>query len=584
MKKTILFLTFILANVFAFAQGFVVKNFTADIYLSTEGYFDVVEKYEINFTEAKHGIFRDIITKFDFEDESGKVTKREIFISEIEVPGEKFTTNVFLGKRFGDNLRIKIGDKEIFVIGDKNYEIRYRVKNALFFTDDLAQLYWNIKPSDWEADFDKINFTIHAPQGASLSSENCFVYSGKTGNTEPSTRFDYHYNGNVFSGQSKVGFYSSPGQNVTVLVKLPISIIPAVDFTPPFWKRYGWIGILALVFIGLFLYIKRQMQTDKIIAVTSYYPPQGIDPTMAGMLIDNTPDFRDVTSLIPYWAANGIIRVEERSALQKPIRKDLKLIKLKDLSPGVAKYESNFFEKIFKGKDEVWASTLRGVAIESQGLLFKNSEKYYVHRKSRLNRLKLIVLALSWLWAFSSITFFPFIFAFYFELKTILFIPLLILNFFFFFLVFPIGFAVVVNKMRGKNELGKAMMPELLGFYQFIKIAEVKRIKALLKQDPYYFEKTMPYAVAFNFLKEWSAKFDGLIQHAPDWYKSSSGTKFSMNSFATSYSSGISIAKMSTRSTPSRSSSSMGSSSGFSRSGGGSSGRGAGRGGGGSWK
>lgn len=583
MKKTILFLIFILANAFAFAQGFVVKNFTADIYLSTEGYFDVVEKYEINFTEAKHGIFRDILTKFDFEDETGEVTKREIFISNIEIPGVKFTTNVFLGKRFGDNLRIKIGDKEIWVIGDKNYEIRYRVKNAVFFTDNLAQLYWNIKTSDWEADFNKINFTIHVPKGASLSSENCFVYSGDTGNEEPSTRFDYDYNGNVFSAQSKVGFYSSPGQNVTVLVKLPISIIPNVDFTPPFWKRYGWIGILALTFIGLFLYIKRQMQADKIIAVTSYYPPQGIDPAMAGMLIDNIPDFRDVTSLIPYWAANGIIQVEERSATQKPIRKDLKLIKLKDLAPSVAKYESNFFEKIFKGKDEVWASSLRGVAMESQGLLSKSSNQYYVHRKSRLNILKLIVLAGSWIWAFSSITFVPIIFAFYFELKSILFIPLLIVNFLFFFLVFPIGFAYVLNKMRGKNELGKAMMPELLGFYQFIKIAEVERIKALLKQDPYYFEKTMPYAVAFNFLKEWSAKFDGLILQAPDWYKGSSGTRFSMKSFATSYGSAISIARLSTSRSSSRSSSSRSSSSGFSRSGGGSSGGGAGRGGGGSW-
>ncbi len=584
MKKTILFLTFILATGIGFAQGFVVKNFTADIYLSTEGYFDIVEKYEINFTEAKHGIFRDIVTKFDFENQSGEVTKREIFISNIKVPGDKFTTNVFLGKRFGDDLTIKIGDKEIWVIGDKNYEIRYRVKNALFFTDDLAQLYWNIKPADWEADFKKINFTIHAPEGASLSSENCFVYSGNSGNEEPSSEFDYDYSGNVFTAKSKADFHSSSGQNVTALVKLPISLIPDVDFTPPFWKRYGWIGILALVFIGLFLYIKRQMRPDKIIAVTSYYPPQEIDPAMAGMLIDNIPDFRDVTSLIPYWAANGIIRVEERSATQKPIRQDLKLIKLKDLSPDVAKYESNFFEKIFRGRDEVWASSLRGVAMESQGLLSKSSNKYYVHSKSRLISLKLIVLAGSWIWAFSSITFFPVILAFYFELKTILFIPLLIVNFLFFFLVFPFGFAYIANKMRGKNELGKAMMPELLGFYQFIKIAEVERIKALLKQDPYYFEKTMPYAVAFNFLKEWSAKFDGLILQAPDWYKTSSGTRFSVNNFANSYSSAISIARLSTRSTPSRSgSSTRSSSSGFSRSGGGSSGGGAGRGGGGSW-
>ena len=239
MKKTILFLIFILANAFAFAQGFVVKNFTADIYLSTEGYFDVVEKYEINFTEAKHGIFRDILTKFDFEDETGEVTKREIFISNIEIPGVKFKTNEIFGKQFGDKLNIKIGDKNTLISGDKHYEIRYRVKNAIIFTDDLAQLYWNIKPSVWATVFFKVNFTIYTPEGAILSPENCFVYSGYTGNTEPSTQFNYDYTGNIFSGKSMDGFYSTPGQNVTVLVKMPKSLIHEADFSQPLWKKYG---------------------------------------------------------------------------------------------------------------------------------------------------------------------------------------------------------------------------------------------------------------------------------------------------------------------------------------------------------
>ncbi|QAA80354.1 DUF2207 domain-containing protein [Aequorivita sp. H23M31] len=151
MERIIQIVLFLSVSISGFAQGFVVREFTADIYLNPEGYFDVVEKYDLNFTQAKHGVYRDITTKFDFTDEDGKVTRREIFISNIEVPGEKFTTNEFLGKRLGKNLSIKIGDKEKYVVIDKKYEIRYRVKNALFFTDDFARLYWNIKPADWEA-------------------------------------------------------------------------------------------------------------------------------------------------------------------------------------------------------------------------------------------------------------------------------------------------------------------------------------------------------------------------------------------------------------------------------------------------
>lgn len=574
MSQIYSILLFLLIGFSGFAQGFTVKNFTADIYLNKEGYFDVIEKYDIEFTSAKHGIFRDIITKFDFQDEAGKVSKREIYISEIDVPGEKFKTNEIFGKQFGDKLNIKIGDKNTLISGAKHYEIQYRVKNALIFTDDLAQLYWNIKPSDWAAVFFQINFTIHTPEGTSLSPENCFVYSGNTGVTESSTEFNYDYSGNIFSAKSRDEFYSTPGQNVTVLVKLPKSIIQEADFTPPFWKRYGWMGVLGLLLLAMVLFIRKKLQGDKIIPATSYYPPKGIDPAMAGVLIDNTTDYRDVTCLLPYWATQGLIRMEEITKGERSLYGDLKLIKIKDIPENVPGYEYNFFHKIFNNKNEVLASTLGGAISEPKALLAKKSEHYYPEKK---NNLIWIIPALSVVWAFFSITLFPFLAQSYIDIESSKFIAFVIINFLFFFLVFPVGFAWIAIRNRAKNEEGKSIMPELLGFYNFIKVAEVDRIKALLKEDPYYFEKTMPYAVAFNLLKEWSAKFDGLIQNAPDWYRSSTGTQFRFHIFANSFTSSMSVARASMVISPS----SGGSSS--SSSGGGSSGGGAGGGGGGSW-
>lgn len=580
MKKILLLLIVIFINTLAFAQGFVVNNFNVVIYVSPDGYFDVVEKYDINFTEAKHGIFRDIVTKFDFIDENGKVSNREIYISNIEVPGDQFDTNEILGKQFGDKLNIRIGDKNTLVSGTKHYEIRYRVKNAMFFSDDLAQLYWNIKPSDWLTVFQKVNFKILTPDGITLSPENCFVYSGNTGNTEPSTEFDYEYSGNVFSGKSKENFLSLPQQNVTVLVKMPKSLVRDVDFTPPFWIRYRLLGILGLILLAIFTFIKIKLHSNRVIPITSYYPPQEIDPAMAGYLIDNMPDSRDITCLLPYWATKGIIRMEEIPKKEGLLYGDLKLIKLKALSAGSAEYEHNFFKKIFAGKDEVLASTKRGGIGEPLRLLGENADKYYKDEKSKSRNLKLIVLILSELWAFFSISYLPILLRNYINIDSGKFIVFVIINFLFFFAIFPFGFAFIVNKIRSKNEKGKSIMPELLGFYKFIKVAEVERLKALLKDDPYYFEKTMPYAVAFNLLKEWTAKFDGLILQAPNWYTSSNtGTQFRFHVFASSFVSSMAAAKTSMVVSPSSGSSSSSRSS----SGGGSSGGGAGGGGGGSW-
>lgn len=573
MKRIYFLFVFLLCGTVSFAQDFIVNNLTAEFYLSKDGYFDVVEKYDIEFSQPKHGIFREMLTKFDFRDENGKVSKREMYISDIEVPGRTFTTNEIFGKRFSDKLSIKIGDKDKLIDGNQQYEIRYRVKNALIFTDSLAQFYWNVKPSEWLSVFKSVNFTVHTPDGTVLSPKNCFVYSGANGNTELSTEFDDDYSENIFSAKSKENFYSVLGQSVTVLVKMPKSLIAETDFTPPFWKRYDWLGIPGLIFISVFGYVKLKLRLNRITPVTSYYPPENMDPAMAGVLIDNTADSRDISCLLPYWATKGIIRMEEIPKGERALNDNLKLIKLKELPEDSAGYEFNLLGKIFKEKDEVLTGNLVGVFHEALQLLNNKSKEYYTHKDSGL---KLFIMILSWTWAAFSITALPFFVKDYIDIESVKFILLLIFNFLFFFTVFPFLFAYITNKLLTKNKKGKSVMPELLGFYQFVKMAETDRIRTLLQEDPLYFEKTMPYAVAFNLLKEWTGKFEGLLSKSPDWYSSSSGTHFTMNTFAHSFSSSMKTASRTMVASPSSGSSS-------SHSGGGSSGGGAGSGGGGSW-
>lgn len=127
--------------------------------------------------------------------------------------------------------------------------------------------------------------------------------------------------------------------------------------------------------------------------------------------------------------------------------------------------------------------------------------------------------------------------------------------------------------MQKKNKTGSAIFSELKGFKQFIKLAEVNRIKMLIEQDPQYFEKTMSYALAFGLLENWAKKFDELNIAPPNWYHSSGNRMGSMHAFSKSFSGSMASAQSSMVSSPSSSSSS----------GGGSSGGGFGGGGGGSW-
>jgi uncharacterized membrane protein len=128
--------------------------------------------------------------------------------------------------------------------------------------------------------------------------------------------------------------------------------------------------------------------------------------------------------------------------------------------------------------------------------------------------------------------------------------------------------------LQKKNSKGNSILSELKGFKQFIKIAEINRIKMLLEEDPKYFEKTMSYALAFGLLDKWADKFDTLNLPPPNWYTSNGVGLMNMHTFSQSFSGNIANASSNMVSSPSSSSGG---------SGGGSSGGGFGGGGGGSW-
>ena len=143
----------------AFAQDFRVEHYTVDITLREEGYFEVVENYDVNFLYHKHGIYRDILTSYTLQTEEGSREKRQILISEIEVPGHLFEASGKMGQKIEGKARIKIGDPNKTIVGPVHYEIRYRVENAMLFEEAFIRFYWNLKPPDWLAEFRDISFT-----------------------------------------------------------------------------------------------------------------------------------------------------------------------------------------------------------------------------------------------------------------------------------------------------------------------------------------------------------------------------------------------------------------------------------------
>ena len=311
MKKLILSFLALIALSASYAQGFVVKNYEVDIYINADGYFDVVENYDISFDIHKHGIYRDIRTRYDLVTFDNSEETREIKISNIEVPDHKFeATNGFM-RKVGGTLQIKIGDPDRTIIGPQHYEIKYRVKRAFLHEPDADQFYWNLKPTNWLAQFQDMKFRIHLPEKNAIDSQDYQVYSGTFGSTEQSKDFDIQQIDGVLTGTAIKGFSSYYGEAVTVLIDLPAGSIKEYKPLWPFWTQYGWTLLIGLLIGAFYLLWRKYGKDDSVPTTISYHPPEQLDSAMAGFLIDDKDDTADLISLIPYWGARGYIRVEE---------------------------------------------------------------------------------------------------------------------------------------------------------------------------------------------------------------------------------------------------------------------------------
>lgn len=563
MKHFSLLLIAFFCFTMGYSQDFEVDAYSVNITIHEEGYFDVVERYDLTFSTYKHGIYRDIQTKYDLLTEAGTQEIRKIKITNVEVPGRTFETPFDFEQKLSDTYQIKIGDADKTITGPQHYEIRYRVSNAFLHEADGVKFYWNLKPSDWYATFNRIEFKIHLPESIAIDASDIFVYSGVSGTTTLSPNIDVRLTDGVVEEKSQPDFRSYTGESVTILIHLPPNSIAEIKPFWPFWTDYGWVLILGGLLVWFYSTWLRFGKDDEVVSTTSYYPPNGMDPAMVGFLINDSDDASDLISLIPYWGSKGLLRIEEIPKKNWFTASETKLIALNPLPTDAASYEKTIFTGLFgshvgTAPSEVLVSSLKDTfytkMTSARSILKKQAQPYYEAGSQRVRTITYVVIIL----------------------LTIVLVPVMLFVWGFVALFALIILSVIVLILNlfmiKKNPKGNAVLTELKGFKQFIKIAEANKLKMLIAEDPTYFESTMSYALAFGLFEKWADKFAALHVAPPRWYSSTSN-HMTMNNFSNSFANTISSAKSTMVSAPSSSGSG----------GGGSSGGGFGGGGGGSW-
>ncbi len=522
-KKLLLLLCVFINSVSNYAQE-TSSNNTLQVFIKicNEGYFDVIEKYTIDYDKESEDVKRfdfylQIPTKQKYNEAEIGTTKQHFYISNIEGSGGTFEHSGKFKIAKENLLEIAFLKKQASdAKGIKTYELRYRVKNGFKKVGDSVALYWTLL--EWTSfnriHFSKINFDIEFPKGLrQVDNKQLSLFLDNRNNSKtseltllnfPVQTKDNHIIGQFSPDYLQKGIYAS-----VIKISMPKDAVQRTYFLPPFWPNLYWVPLF-IIFLIYFLYtfIRNRIHDydpKKVVTVTSYYPPNDIDPVMAGLLIDDQLNHRDLTALMAKWAHEKIIKIEN---IKKGNRYAVKLFKVSALPDSATAYEKTFFQYIFKNDvvEEIdlmknqgdkwhkfWLKTYEKILSSSKQLY--DLDKW---RKQVDDERTFFVSILS-----LGLTLLAIMFFFSIELgQWIGFVAMIIL----FLLMFRLG----AGNIRKKTEVGKETLGQLRGFKNFIKVADVEKIKALIKEDPNYYESTHAYAAAFGLLKEWSRKFDFL--------------------------------------------------------------------------
>ncbi|MFM9872760.1 MAG: DUF2207 domain-containing protein [Fimbriimonadaceae bacterium] len=601
LKKLFLLILCLLPILATADDGFIIDQYDVNLTVNSNSRMAVQEKISVTFNQTKHGIYREIPNRYNLP--SGP--QRRVNISGISVSGEntKITQD-------GNNLNIRIGDADVtFPPGtQKTYTINYQVEGAInWFEKDKtweprAEIYWNIIGPNWTTQIKNTTFQVSYPFDKQLDlGIKPRLFIGNLGSTQyilpqPETKSRLANQSNFTIGPGHVNGEISqtlnPGEAVSIVIAVPAQLITK----PPFWETIGtfvrthWGYFLPFLLTAILFPIWLSIGRDPKLGPPGvrFDPPEGIDPSLAGVLIDNTVDGRDVTAGIMSLAVQGYIKFQTDDPHGKFDPKSTYFIRTdKPVSNQLPKFEKGLLNAIDPGKARQPIATLSS-ALQSQGpTLAQELESSLVTLGFYRTLPKQVKATMS---SFVIVPTFLLIYAgsgIMGGLAAAGLIPDTASLVFGLIACIPV-YLFFMNIMPARTRLGAMKHNECLAFYEAMKRrANYNDWFTKTNLDQAKYEQYLPYAVAFNLVDEWAEICNSVVLTAPSFVESTSGyNTWNFYAFNNSFNNSIYQMNSDVRSsiTPVTRSSDSGSWSGGSGfSGGGSSGGGFGGGGGGSW-
>jgi len=518
-----------------------IKDFQSSIVVNKDSTLDITEKITVDCGNLpdKHGIFRVLPTVARTETEEIKTPVELLSITDFNGKSIKYTSENDFGSH---TITYKIGDPDKTVKGVNSYEIRYKVKNAIRFSNaGFDELYWNLNGNFWEIETDHFKADITFPTEVNEKNTQIDYYTGAFGSKNKSLA-TYNWIGNTLEVESTKELLA--GEGITISAATPKNIFTPYVFTQQDEKQYmdystylekyypalflagSWfLGLIFPILIFIFCFRAWKKYGKDPEGGRSIMPefeiPDKMTPMELGIIYSNgsfKPQY--FAAAIINLAVKGIIQIEEIKKKWILGSKDYCLI-LVNREISMSTSEKLIVDELFIVGKVVRISTLKDTFYLTLKSITKSVDDELVEQNlldTTGTKFKIGFIAVA-----------------LFLLAGGFFIAIIFPMGFFGLIASSIIFSIFAVIMPKRTVTGLDLYYKILGFKLYMDTAEKYQQRFNEKEN--IFEKFLPYAILFGITKEWTKKMKILSKnqmrgYCPVWYIGGNMDNFDMEHFA----------------------------------------------------
>jgi len=503
-----------------------IQDFRSEIVVNKDSSLDITERItaDCGLAAGKHGIFRILPERANLST-GEKIETPVEFLSITDFSGRpiKFVES----RNFSDKtVTWKIGDPNQTVQGVNEYEIHYRVKNAIRFSNpNFDELYWNLNGNFWDLETDAFSAKIVFPSEITEHNSGLEYYTGTFGEKRKDLATFSWTASNVLEFQATKTLPMRNG--ITVSIVFPKNIL--VPYVPGFFEAYGeyffLLVPLVVFFVCFYLWWRfgKDPRMDKSI-VPEYEAPGNLSPMELGMLQKNGAfNNKFVTAEIINLAVQGFLTIRETEEKILFFKyKDYELNKKENIKMEVLnKAQKSIMDSVFAEGAIVKLSSLKNKFYKSIRDIDKKAKDILAGKKL------IVPSGLVFQGVFLAVGAVLVVVSFFvFSLSVFFSIGL------FFSGIMVIIFGLFMPK---RTPAGAALNWQIKGFKMFMETVDKDRAAFYEKEN--IFEKFLPYAIVFGITEIWINRMKEIYgeeyfsAYRPVWYSGALGS-FSAESFS----------------------------------------------------